>query len=1103
MKSSKIAGVISAVLCAAASLSAAAADASDSVALTTVSEPCTGAWIDTFSVATNYAFSTGKPLVMLWSNDVCDHCNAFKTSLNKSAFKKWQASQPYVFCAVEAVSGSDTAKNRGAKAFAANAGGYGKKNGSGYPMISLLWLKNGEAKAVATFSGRSGKMGVEKQSEMYMEFIEAIETTFANYSESDLGAFPVADTDCDRFEAEPSTGTVLVPVDRAASGDAATNVLEVYNGKTKLYSTEVVWDGDSTREVVEIPLGDIAGLSYDGKSVLGMTLSSPTDGTSTNGTIHLVAAQANGPKNPYWIGEKDELEAGEWSMDIDAVTNAVAAGRADYAIVFFTGSLWCPHCQGLEEFVFDTDAFRAWAKSRKVVFALLDNPRRSADAEPKTPNGAPPTLLRYAAGVNNYAGTKPSGAAYMTRKGIREEDAENILQRNHTLGYPEGYYATPEASRTGYPTLIVLDGGFAPAGRFVRTEESNDVSKYYHDPNEHMQRFEDLLLLRDGEGEAHSYVSLSTLSHTVGETSSMTLQINDRLRVYAIEGLKEAGTLTFTATNAAGKAMTIEYLADGTVSATSEDGVLSVKVKKADLEKSLAVRINGYPDTKAKIGGASSYEASFTSAFEPSPVVDSAMLPMTFAANVVLEELDVEDGQTVSVRKSSGTLPSGLRIKYDKETKSVVLTGTPKKAVVDAVFTYTVTVKEGRTKTVLEPVEVTVTTYDPSDVNPYLSAARYTAVPLVTEDGILAGTLTFSMTARNKVSAKYAGAGKALSFSSAWMEISDEGTVSLAKTVKGVTLDLRMDADGTVIATLDGVDSTYSDFAGDGTISLSGSAKLATDFTPYAGSYTVVLPSEVEEASGTGYIMLKFTAKSSVEKGRVSFSGLLPNGQSISGSSYLSLDPDEAGYALLPVFKSTSKDLFSALLRIQADGASLYADDETVRVVLAEEGVAPYWRHTENGFSYSGTLNAYGGWYPQKTTVPEWLAIFEEQTHPFSLVFQVPESGVESEVHGALAEVPTATVEADDRKNLVISEKTGYVTVSFNKTSGLFSGKAKLVFEDGKTVTGTYKGLLTPGWLDCGCGDDRVVLPFGSGTLYYADKVGGRSVKRSIAVELQ
>lgn len=1103
MKPNSILGIIS-VAFVFAYAPASAASASESVALPTVSTACTGAWIDTFSVATNYAFSTGKPLVMLWSNDVCDKCNAFKTSLNKSAFKKWQALQPYVFCAVEAVSGSDTPKNRGAKAFAASAGGYGKKNTGGYPMVSLLWLKGGVARSVATFTGRSGKMGVSTQSEMYMEFIEAIETTFANYTESDLGAFTVADAECDRFEAEPSTGAVRIPVDRTASGDVATNVLEVYNGGTKVYSTNVVWGEDDTREIVEIPLGDIPGLSYDGSSVLGMKLSSPADGTSTNGAIHLVASQANGPTNPYWIGEKDELEAGEWSMDIDAVTNAVAAGRADYAIVFFTANLWCPHCQGLEEFVFDTDAFRSWAKSRKVVFALLDNPRRSPDVEPTIPNGAPPTLLRYEAGVNNYAGTRPSGAAYLTRKGIEVDDAEAVLRRNHTLGYPGGFYATPEASRTGYPTLMILGNDFAPAGRFVRMEESNGASKYYHDPDEHMQRLEDLLLLRDSEGEGRSYVSLSTLSHTVGSESSMTLQINDRLRVYTLAGMESAGTLTLQATNAVGRAMSIEYLVDGTAASSSSNGSLSVKVKKADLAKSLAVRIDGYPDTAARIGGTSVYDAGLVSSFEPSPVVDSASLPTTFAAYVVLEELDVADGQTVAVKKSSGTLPSGLRLKYDKSTRSVVLYGTPSKAVVDATFAYTVTVKEGRTKTVQEPVEVTVSTYDPSESNPYLSAARSATVPLVTADGTLAGTLTFSMTAKNKVTAKYAGTGsKSLSFSSAWMELSDDGTASLSKEARGVALDLQMDADGVVSATLDGLSAIYSDFATGGAISLSGSAKLAADFTPYAGYYTVVLPSEIEDVTGTGYIMLKFTSSSSVSKGKVGFSGLLPNGQSISGTSYLSLDPDEAGYALLPVFRRTSKCLFSALLRIQANGASLYADDETVRVVLADEDVAPYFRCTQNGVGFEGTLGAYGGWYPMKTTVSEWLEIFEEQTHPFVLAFVVPAAGVKSELHGTLVEVPTAMVAADARKNLVIAKKEGYATISFNKTSGLFSGKAKMVFEDGKTVSGTYKGLLTPGWLDCGCGDDRAVLPFGSGTLYYSDKVDGVTVKKSIAVELQ
>ena len=121
MKPNSILGIIS-VAFVFAYAPASAASASESVALPTVSTACTGAWIDTFSVATNYAFSTGKPLVMLWSNDVCDYCNAFKTSIKKSAFTSWQKVQPYVFCYVEGVKGADPANNRGAKAFAASAG---------------------------------------------------------------------------------------------------------------------------------------------------------------------------------------------------------------------------------------------------------------------------------------------------------------------------------------------------------------------------------------------------------------------------------------------------------------------------------------------------------------------------------------------------------------------------------------------------------------------------------------------------------------------------------------------------------------------------------------------------------------------------------------------------------------------------------------------------------------------------------------------------------------------------------------------------------------------------------------------------------------------
>ena len=85
---------------------------------------------------------------------------------------------------------------------------------------------------------------------------------------------------------------------------------------------------------------------------------------------------------------------------------------------------------------------------------------------------------------------------------------------------------------------------------------------------------------------------------------------------------------------------------------------------------------------------------------------------------------------------------------------------------------------------------------------------------------------------------------------------------------------------------------------------------------------------------------------------------------------------------------------------------------------------------------------------------------------------------------------------------------------SVNRTSGILSGTASLDL-GGKKVSGTFKGVLLPGWLDCECGVDPeaspeevsadgsayVVRPFASGCFYYKTTDGGRSVTASLPLD--
>ncbi len=63
------------------------------------------------------------------------------------------------------------------------------------------------------------------------------------------------------------------------------------------------------------------------------------------------------------------------------------------------------------------------------------------------------------------------------------------------------------------------------------------------------------------------------------------------------------------------------------------------------------------------------------------------------------------------------------------------------------------------------------------------------------------------------------------------------------------------------------------------------------------------------------------------------------------------------------------------------------------------------------------------------------------------------------------------------------------------------TGTAKTVI-DRRTVTASFRGVILPGWLDCGCGDELPVRPFAAGTLYYSNRVNGFTTPASLEFNL-
>ena len=102
-------------------------------------------------------------------------------------------------------------------------------------------------------------------------------------------------------------------------------------------------------------------------------------------------------------------------------------------------------------------------------------------------------------------------------------------------------------------------------------------------------------------------------------------------------------------------------------------------------------------------------------------------------------------------------------------------------------------------------------------------------------------------------------------------------------------------------------------------------------------------------------------------------------------------------------------------------------------------------------------------------------------------------------VIGAARELVVVTA-----NKIALAQRSSQISLTLNKRTGVFSGSAYVGGAIGR-VRAQYKGVLLPGWHDCGCYDfegEFIERPLGAGTIYFTDKVGNLSVKRGLPVTI-
>ena len=636
-----------------------------------------GEWNKNFSSALSMANSKNIPMVVFYGGVSCGVCETLQRACLTDEFTSWQAKKKVIM-----IFTTDTTRGN-ARKFSIPEDG----SEIGFPYIAAYWNRFGTAPEKHTeyymcFRGKDGVMPA-KGGTLASQLIRSLEMVFGDYP-YDGGDFLLPSTNAvARLEVEagyPAGTRVYVPLTRSATA-AYVNRL-VCGGDTNVVS----WaEGEKgVREAsVTIPDGYAAG------SVIPLTLLRDDGGVVETSSVAVVARQANSLRNPAWLGE--DFSAGEWTMDLDAALQRAKAGEFKNVLVFFTGALWCPHCQGFEEGVLGTETFTGWCKDNDIALVELDNPRRSSktvaeDYEIREASGEPPTLLRYDIGSNSYAGRQESGASYLSRKGISMGSAttagtaEFVLQRNRRLGYAwgEGTYCAPESGRCSYPTMVLLESDGSIVGRLNRLEGES----YSHELAENMERFADLLKLSGGAGESANYPSTTTRTLTVGgESANVSFQVNDRVECFKLDGLS-AGKASFAATGGTADnpiAVSVVSYADGetTVLATGTNSVSCAFAAAGDY----FLKLQSFVATKA-YGGDTTFASVVSSSLVLVPEERSSkFVPGGRAVRLAVQEgvkyrLQGCAAPDASVMRDAGEATAGGRCYVALATREVSLVAT-------------------------------------------------------------------------------------------------------------------------------------------------------------------------------------------------------------------------------------------------------------------------------------------------------------------------------------------------------------------------------------------------------------------------------------------
>lgn len=669
-----------------------------------------GEWNRNYSAAKKYADANNIPLLVFWGNDGCAWCKKLEEAMASSTFKKWAAEKQtaMVFC-INQGTGDDKESAKAKEALK-------KWNGSisEYPYVGVYWKSglNGVSKSTVAWVGRTGKMKKTGPS-LVKELTNTLDYYLAKWTPYKGGQFTLTASEGHRYEIEAGTTTLKMDLMRAemAKNYAATDTVSIITSDgAPEYATTVTWEEGEVAKELSLLIGEggvtnlpalKAGESFTVK------LNDEANPTLKTKTEVVFVEKKNAADNPYWIGEREDLDFGEWTMDLEQA-KSLAASEGGLVLVSIQGSLWCPDCAnternflGLEEG--GENRFQAWAREKKLALVSVDIPNFTGT---NVTDFTSPALLSRTAAESTLARNKPtenpaisgadealtqpqlrSGLGYQSRKGISAAEAQETLKEFQKLvntNTKDGGFHRPEDGnpyRTGVPLFVLLRSDGSVAARFTRFASVSPMKADQANFESYLKRFEEMIEIANA---AEGTVDATEIENNDPRTTPLTLSVRDgsaegRLSnadfqdVFRLEGMTGAGSVELKVSSETSDAkVSVEFyqVRGGELTKVGDSQLVTLSSAGATVSGAFATAGDSFvlvkgQDIKDDSFKAESEEASHFQDFALTAKL-TKLLPQEGAATIVTEAGDKYEMEVVAsqiYRLTGAKVESGLEQK--------------------------------------------------------------------------------------------------------------------------------------------------------------------------------------------------------------------------------------------------------------------------------------------------------------------------------------------------------------------------------------------------------------------------------------------------------